>query len=172
MLKTLERADSRDELGKPGDDPLALDTVPAAASLLHVTVERLFRLFKAQMSATLEECGSSIVEWRILLMLRTHGEMAQRDLVREVAMVQAQVSRTLTVMQNRNLVHIRRSRDDRRVRLFRLTPAGVALYDSMSPAMAQRKAMLDNVLTAQETETFLHTARVIAATLDQHEPGT
>jgi len=172
MLETLERAEFRDETERSDNDPLDLDTVPAAASLLHVTVERLFRLFKAQMSATLEDCGSSIVEWRVLLMLHTHGEMAQRDLVREVAMVQAQVSRTLTMMQKRKLVRIRRSSDDRRVRLFRLTAAGVALYDSITPAMAQRKAMLDTVLTAQETETFLRSARAIAAALRQHEPGT
>jgi DNA-binding MarR family transcriptional regulator len=171
MLETLDRAEFRRAAGNVDDDPLALETVPAAASLVHVTVERLFRMLKAQMSTTLEDCGSSIVEWRILLMLYTYGEMAQRDLVREVAMVQAQVSRTLTSMQNRNLVRTKRSDEDKRIRLFRLTVAGEALYQSITPAMARRKATLDSVLTAEEMQTFLTAARAIAASIHHHEPG-
>jgi DNA-binding MarR family transcriptional regulator len=171
MLETLDGAEFRHAASNVGDDPLALETVPAAASLVHVTVERLFRMLKAQMSATLEDCGSSIVEWRILLMLHTYGEMAQRDLVREVAMVQAQVSRTLTSMQKRNLVRTKRSDEDRRIRLFRLTPAGETLYESIAPAMVRRKATLDSVLTAEETQTFLAAVRAIATSIHHHEPG-
>lgn len=145
-----------------GDDVLALDDIPDGASLAHVTVERLFRLLKAEMAATLESCGSSIVEWRILLMLRIHGEMAQKDLVREVAMVQAQVSRSLTAMQKRKLVSARRSTDDRRVWLFRLTRSGRALYRRIAPTMAKRTEALDGVLSATELNAFLKGARKIA----------
>jgi DNA-binding MarR family transcriptional regulator len=137
---------------------------------MHVTVERLFRLLKAQMSATLEECGSSIVEWRILLMLRIHGEMAQKDLVREVAMVQAQVSRSLSAMERRGLVYSRQSRADRRVWLFNLTPAGSALYRQIAPAMERRKQLLDSTLTAGECQAFLDGARKIAAAARLHVP--
>lgn len=143
-------------------DPLRLDDVPDAASLVHVAVERLFRLLKAQMAAALEARGSSIVEWRILLMLRIHGAMPQKHLVAEVAMAQAQVSRTLAAMQRRGLVQAERSTDDRRVWLFALTPSGLALYRGIAPTMADRKARLDGVLTAAELAAFLAGARKIA----------
>lgn len=144
-------------------DPLGLDEIPDGASLIHVAVERLFGLLKAQMSAALEGCGSSIVEWRILLMLRIHGEMAQKDLVREVAMLQAQVSRSLGVMQRRGLVRARRSTSDRRVWLYRLTPAGSRLYRNIAPTMAARRARLDATLSADDLRMFLDGARKIAA---------
>lgn len=146
------------------DDPLQLDDIPDAASLVHVTVERLFRMLKAQMGDALEARGSSIVEWRILLMLRIHGEMPQKDLVREVAMLQAQVSRTLTSMQKRGLVEARRAEHDGRVWLFRLTPAGRTLYRATAPTMARRKQALDSTLSETEVQAFLAGARKIAAT--------
>jgi len=143
-------------------DPLQLDDIPDAASLVHVTAERLFRMLKAQMAAALEARGSSIVEWRILLMLRIHGRMPQKHLVHEVAMAQAQVSRTLSVMQRRGLVEAERSSDDRRIRLFALTPAGRELYGRIAPTMAARKALLDGSLTGDRLAAFLDGARTVA----------
>lgn len=152
-------------------DPLGLDDIPDAASLVHVTVERLFRVLKTQMSALLEARGSSIVEWRILLMLRIHGELAQKDLVREVAMVQAQVSRTLAALQARGLVSARRSTRDRRVWLFDITDAGLALYADIAPTMAARKQALDSVLSTGDLQAFLDAARRIAREAGRPGPG-
>lgn len=143
-------------------DPLELDSIPDGASLVHVTVERLFRVLKAEMSAALEQRGSSIVEWRVLLMLRIHGEMAQKDLVREVAMAQAQVSRTLAVMSKRGLISARRSDRDRRVWLFKLTASGRALFRRIAPTTARRKSVLDSALPPAELASFLDSARKIA----------
>lgn len=143
-------------------DPLRLDDIPDAASLVHVAVERLFRLLRSQMAASLEARGSSIVEWRILLMLRIHGEMPQKQLVAEVAMVQAQVSRTLAAMQRRGLVHAERSTGDRRVWLFTLTSSGLDLYRRIAPTMADRKVLLDNCLPADGLAGFLDGARTVA----------
>ena len=143
-------------------DPLRLDDIPDAASLVHIAVERLFRALKAQMGTALEARGSSIVEWRILLMLRIHGRMPQKDLVAEVAMAQAQVSRTLAAMQRRGLVRARRSTDDRRVRHFELTPDGLDLYRRIAPTMADRKALLDGCLAPAVLAGFLDGARTVA----------
>ena len=151
--------------GIDAKDPLQLDDMPDAASQVHVTVERLFRLLKAQMSATLEARGSSIVEWRVLLMLRIHGEMAQKELVREVAMVQAQVRRTLSQMRRRNLVRARRSPADGRIWLFRLSTSGEALYRRIAPSMAARKHLLDSALSAEELGRFQAAARSVAEVL-------
>ena len=167
MLQTAGAADPT--------DPLGLDEIPDAASIVHVTVERLFRLLKSQMGATLDTLGSSIVEWRILLMLRIHGEMAQKDLVHEVAMVQAQVSRTLTAMRRRGLVAMRRSQDDGRVWLFSLTPSGAALYGEIAPSMARRKQSLDAALPADDLALFQNAARTIARVAEragEQLPGT
>lgn len=146
----------------PDNDPLTLHEIPDAASVVHVTVERLFRLLKGQMAETLGHCGSGIVEWRILLMLRIHGEMAQKDLVAEVAMAQAQVSRTLTTLQARGLVLAKRSERDRRITLFRLSESGRALYGEIAPSMAVRKHALDSALPAEDLQAFLDFARRIA----------
>ena len=147
---------------RPEPDPLQLDDIVEAASIVHVTVERLFRLLKAQMAAALAESGSSIVEWRILLMLKTHGEMAQKDLVHEVAMPQAQVSRALAAMRRRGLIGARGSPHDRRVTLFRLTPAGTALHGDIAPTMARRKRVLDGALPAADLDSFMTSASRIA----------
>ncbi|MCP5372230.1 MAG: MarR family transcriptional regulator [Hyphomicrobiales bacterium] len=145
-----------------GRDPLGLHDIPDGASLVHVTVERLYRLLKAQMAEALRRRGSSIVEWRILLMLRIHGEMAQKDLVNEVAMVQAQVSRTLKAMQERGLVRGRRSHRDQRVWLFTLTADGAALYRRIAPTMDARRRALDGALDGDALAGFLHGARQVA----------
>ena len=144
------------------EDPLALDIIPAPASLLHVTVERLYRTLKAQLSAVLERHGSTIVEWRILLTLHHQGETAQKDLVREVAMVQAQVSRSLAGMKRRGLVRAVRSTQDRRIWLYTATPKGAALYRRIAPAMAMRKRRLDHCLSERELQAFLASSRKIA----------
>ncbi len=131
-------------------------------------------MLKSQMSTALEARGSSIVEWRILLMLRIHGRMPQKDLVAEVAMVQAQVSRTLAAMQRRGLVRVRRATDDRRVRRFELTPDGLALYRRIAPTMAARKALLDGCLPPDALARFLDGARTVAqaAAIRIDDPGT
>jgi DNA-binding MarR family transcriptional regulator len=143
-------------------DPLQLHDIVDAASVVHVTVERLFRLLKAQMAAALTGQGSSIVEWRILLMLRIHGEMAQKHLVHEVAMPQAQVSRALAAMRRRGLIAARRSASDGRVMLFRLTPAGTDLHAAIAPTMAWRKRTLDGALPPAELDAFMASAGRIA----------
>lgn len=146
------------------DDPILGRSFPEVASVVHVAVERLYRILRDEFAAFLKASGGlRLQEWRVLTVLFAGGWMAQKDIVVAVLMEQAQVSRALAGMQEAGLVVARRDMTDRRVWCFSLSDEGRRLYERIHPAAISRKTGLDAVLTEAERADFFACLRKTAS---------
>ena len=142
---------------------LNLSTVPPGASRAAVGTYRLSRALRARLGNRLREAGDiNIIEWRILVGVSTMTEASQRDLVDFTTAEQAQVSRSLTALENKGLITTRRSNDDRRARLYKLSAKGRTLFDSLLPQISTYNSAIDAALNEEEMTRFLDFCERIA----------
>ncbi len=147
---------------------LDIGDIPPGASLLTVVVYRLSRLLRAQTEQALSFSGElSLVDWRIILGLFMRPSATQKELVEFVLMHQAQVSRSLAMLEDQGLIRSERSMQDKRARLFSLTPRGQEIYDQNSPTITEFCEAIDQCLSPTETKQFLEmTMRIAEASID------
>lgn len=144
-------------------DLLDLNHVPPGASILSMATHRLSRLMRSQLSALLAAGGDlSLVDWRICVALSQREAMPQKALVDYAKMEQAHVSRSLSVMETRGLIHSRRSERDKRVWLYSLTEKGRYHFDRVLPAVTARCKCIDEALSPEEISQFLDMTRRLA----------
>ncbi len=142
---------------------LEIGDIPPGASLLSVVVYRLSRLLRAQTEQVLSCSGElSVVDWRIILGLFMRPSSTQKELVEFVLMHQAQVSRSLAMLEDQGLIRSERSMQDKRARLFALTPRGQEIYDQNAPAITEFCEAIDKCLSPTETKQFLDMTMRIA----------
>lgn len=149
-------------------EQLDSDNIPPGASLLSVVVYRLSRLLRAQTEQVLSYSGAlSVVDWRIILGLFMRPSTTQKELVEFVLMHQAQISRSLALLEDQGLIRSERSMQDKRARLFSLTQLGQKIYDQNSPAITEFCEAIDQCLSPAETKQFLDfTMRIAQASMD------
>lgn len=149
---------------------LEISDIPPGASLLSVVVYRLSRLLRAQTEQALSYSGElSVVDWRIVLGLFMRPSSTQKELVEFVLMHQAQVSRSLAMLEEQGLIRSERSMQDKRARLFSLTPMGQEIYEQNSPIITEFCEAIDQCLSPAETKLFLDmTVRIAQASRDSH----
>ncbi len=149
---------------------LEISDIPPGASLLSVVVYRLSRLLRAQTEQVLSYSGElSVVDWRIILGLFMRPSSTQKELVEFVLMHQAQVSRSLAMLEEQGLIRSERSMQDKRARLFSLTPMGQEIYEQNSPTITEFCEAIDQCLSPAETKLFLDmTVRIAQASRDSH----
>lgn len=144
-------------------DPLELDHVPPGASILSMATHRLSRLMRAQLSNLLATEGDlSLVDWRICVALSQRENVPQKMLVDYAKMEQAHVSRSLSLMQARGLIHSRRSDQDKRIWLYSLTEKGHTHFKAVLPAVSARCQAIDETLSPEEMAQFLDMTRRLA----------
>ncbi len=150
---------------------LEFDNIPPGASLLSVIVYRLSRLLRAQTEQVLSCSGElSVVDWRIILGLFMWPSATQKELVKFVLMHQAQVSRSLGLLEEQGLIQSERSTLDKRARLFSLTQRGQEIYDRNSPDITEFCNAIDQCLSPTETKQFLNLMmRIAQASIDSRE---
>lgn len=153
-------------------DPLDLHHVPPGASVLSMATHRLSRLMRAQLSALLAAEGDlSLVDWRICVALSQREAVPQKALVDYAKMEQAHVSRSLSLMQARGLIHSRRSDRDKRIWLYSLTERGQFHFERVLPAVTARCNTIDETLTPAEIAQFLDMTRRLAVAAHSGETG-
>lgn len=144
-------------------DPLDLENVPIGTSQVSMATYRLSRLILAGLADVLSNSSAlGLVAWRICLGLSQVETLAQKELIEFTDMEQAQVSRALRIMENRELIGSRRSLEDGRMRLFYLTAKGREHFDTVLPAVSNYYDVIDDALSAEEQTLFLRMARRIA----------
>ena len=117
------------------DGFLDLDFVPPGASIIAMATHRLSRLLRSELGELLnQQAGLGLPAWRIFIGLASRGEITQKELVEFTKIEQAQISRSLTFMENDGLISSRRCDDDRRSRRFSLTDRGRAEYERQLPS--------------------------------------
>ncbi len=145
------------------DGFLDLDFVPPGASIIAMATHRLSRLLRSELGELLnQQAGLGLPAWRIFIGLASRGEITQKELVEFTKIEQAQISRSLTFMENDGLISSRRCDDDRRSRRFSLTDRGRAEYERQLPSVSVYCSTVDQALTAEELDQFLSMAERIA----------
>lgn len=84
----------------------------------------------------------TLTEWRLLVVLAAQPGLPASELVRITLIDKVAVSRALKRLQTRKLVRRTLVRNDRRQRRLRLSDAGLALYESIAPQVAQKEREL------------------------------
>jgi DNA-binding MarR family transcriptional regulator len=138
------------------DGVLDLDVVPAGASSVAIAAQRLSRLLTGQLGALLaQQRNLSLVDWRICVGLADQPWISQTALVGFTKMQQAQVSRSLSMLEQRGMIKASRNKTDRRGWQFALSDQGRAYFEEILPVVAAYCRGLDQVLTDRELILFL-----------------
>jgi len=125
--------------------------VPARKERFPVWFAGISRAFSQHMLDYVDaNFGLNLAEYRVLDVLRELKSTSIRDIASECALDKAQVTRAVSVLTARGLVVQVVDRNDRRLRIVRLTPAGRALIAATVPFVVQRQKRLEQCLSATE----------------------
>jgi DNA-binding MarR family transcriptional regulator len=149
-------------------DPLAAEIRPRPA--LKLLADRLplwrrpgyliRRLHQIHYALFFEECaafGITPVQYGLLTILSTSPGSDQVTLANALGIDRTNVADVLRRLEQGGLITRRRSAEDRRMVLARLTTAGEELVERMHPFMAKAQERLLSVLSREEREAFLAT---------------
>ena len=107
----------------------------------------------------------NISEWRVVTGLYVFGKCSQKSLVDWAGDDQAQVSRCLWQLKEKDLVQSEASRKDRRAVNFELTRLGAMLVEDAYPDMLKYAKRIDDALNEEEKAIFIGLInRIIEAT--------
>ena len=114
----------------------------------------LRRLHQIHYALFFEECAGfeiTPVQYGLLTTLSLNPDLDQNSLARELGIDRTNVADVLSRLARRGLVQRRRSRDDRRMVLARLTPAGARLTKKMyRPMRRAQERLLKPLLSAEQ----------------------
>jgi MarR family transcriptional regulator, lower aerobic nicotinate degradation pathway regulator len=116
------------------------------------------RLHQLHCSLFLEETrGRDItpVQYSLMTALDARGELEQNSLALEIGLERSSVAEVVPRLQRRGLLERRRSREDGRVKLIRLTPRGRALLRAMAQAVQRAHDRTIERLGKSERDLFL-----------------
>lgn len=132
------------------------DTAPPGAELTRFVTYRLSRIqnrLNTQARVTLAGISSvTLTEWRILSIIRMHGETTASDIHRAIEMDKAQASRGVSSLVERGFVAASGAAADGRRMMLTLTEAGAAEHETVIAVMRRRQALLTQDLSAAEME--------------------
>src|SRR5207253_1927159 len=92
----------------------------------------------------------SPVEWQALALVGEFGPLSLNDLAAHAILDKSQLSRAVSALVNRKLVHRGRDESDGRGISLRLTPAGQRLNDELNAVAVARNTALLGALNASE----------------------
>ena len=146
------------------DGSLDLNTVPRISSVLAIATQRLSQLVRNELERLFAEHGDlNLIDWRICLKLFDSGPSSQKSIVEFSKMQQAQVSRSMRSLEDRGYIDSERGEEDRRSRIFSLTPAGAEQVKHYRPMVETFCRVIDNSFSDEEIEMYLAMSERIAA---------
>ena len=98
--------------------------------------------------------GLTLVEWRIIQLLKLFEGAPMTKLASEVQMDKGQLSRKIAAMLNKGLLTATPDETDNRKQTLRLTDKAMAINAAMMPIMQKRQDMLVSDVTDEELEVF------------------
>lgn len=84
-------------------------------------------------------CGLSLVEWRIIQLLRHLNGASMTKLAQEVQMDKGQLSRKIKTMIDKGLLSATQDENDHRKQSLQLTPSSRRILKKMLPVMRKRQ---------------------------------
>jgi len=89
-------------------------------------------------------------EWRVLAALATNRQMSAKDVADYSTLDKMSVSRAVTALESKACLTREEDPADRRNKILRLTPAGLALYRKIMPLARARERYILDALSAAE----------------------
>lgn len=118
--------------------------------------------------------GINVTEWRIMSLLAIEPGIPASRICHVIGFDKGPVSRTLTLMQNRDLIAIKTDPRDGRSHSISLTPKGRTVHDEVIVAALERERRLLACLRKDERETLIELLKRVHANLgavtSQSEP--
>lgn len=134
-------------------------------------IQQLGRSYRAFVAGFETHTGQSMARWRILVLLDRHGELSQKQLVRELAIDPAAITRQLKALEQLGMVERHSDTQDARVTNVALTAAG---RQAVQSTMAQRNEYIERALgdwQVSEIEAFSAMLVRLEARLSDRSPA-
>src|SRR5258707_3883310 len=109
--------------------------------------------------------GVNVTEWRIMSLLAIEPGITASRICHVIGFDKGPVSRTLTIMQNRDLIAIKTDPRDGRSHSISLTPKGWKTHDAVIVAALERERRLLACLRKDEREVLIDLLRRIHSNL-------
>jgi DNA-binding MarR family transcriptional regulator len=109
--------------------------------------------------------GINVTEWRIMSLLAIEPGITASRICHVIGFDKGPVSRTLTMMQNRDLIAIKTDPSDGRSHSISLTSNGRAIHDKVIIAALERERRLLACLRKEEREILIDLLRRVHANL-------
>jgi MarR family transcriptional regulator, lower aerobic nicotinate degradation pathway regulator len=138
--------------------PSATRAVPAMDAIYAMPGHLIRRAHQVSTALFAEECGKvglTSVQFAALYAVRASGELDATRLAEQIAFDRATIGDVLDRLQAKGWIARAGSRDDRRVKLIRLTAKGAALLKRVEPAVARVQERLLAPLSPAEHAQFL-----------------
>jgi DNA-binding MarR family transcriptional regulator len=117
------------------------------------------RLGTSAVNQRLALVGTSLYEYKVLMLLVNEPEVAQHDVVFDCGMDKAAVSRLIRTFTEQGLVTVRVDPADKRQRLLKITAKGRVKEAMLAPIVDEALAPFMAGLSDQEGEEFLRLMR-------------
>jgi len=110
----------------------------------------------------------SVSEWRVLSLIAHAGTLPFGELVVQSTSDKALVSRTIRLLEQRNLIEIKPENDMAKKRIAcSITPEGEALHAKVIPLARQRQAEIICELSKEEREVFYAAINKLQRAIDK-----
>ena len=103
----------------------------------------------------------TLVEWRILQLMRLFEGASMSQLATEVQMDKGQLSRKVAAMTKQGLITTNVCDNDHRKQDIALTDKANAMIENMMPIMKKRQQMLVDGISKEDLDTFFRVLSVI-----------
>ena len=125
------------------------------SSFVTYRLAKLQSRLNAQGTAILKKkSGLSLVEWRVIQVIRMFDEPSLSQIADHVQMDKGQLSRKLKIMIEKGLLNSRRDAEDKRIQKLELTEKAIEISENLMPVMEQRQHHLLADVTADELDLF------------------
>ena len=125
------------------------------SSFVTYRLAKLQSRLNAQGTAILKEkSGLSLVEWRVIQVIRMFEKPSLSQIAEHVQMDKGQLSRKVKVMVEKGLLNSQRNVDDKRIQKLELTEKAIEINKHLMPVMEQRQHHLLADVTPDELELF------------------
>jgi len=130
-------------------------------------IRRLHQLHSALFLEETRQFGITPVQYSLMTTLATRGEIDQNGVALEIGLERTSVAEVIPRLVERGLLDRRRSPQDRRAKLVKLTRQGASLVRQMSPAVARAHRRTIEQLDPAERDAFLLTlVRLVESTAE------
>lgn len=155
----------------PQPTPASSSRPPSLLALPSYLAGSVARIGHRALAARLQEHGLRLPQYAVLAALADFGSLAPHELAHRLQADRSHVSGYVDVLVRNGLAARERDPDDRRRLTVTLTPAGRALFGSLSDAAAASQQGMLRDLSPEEQHTLVSLLAKVITTADAASPA-